>query len=92
MTKDEIATLNVMTHPDRWALRPLLPLVNPNKKDNIGWAVGVLVEAPLGRFVWYEGANIAERDSLANEQAMKDAKVFLAFQLEDLIKEGWVVD
>lgn len=45
----------------------------------------------MGRFVWYEGANMwASKEE--NAKFLANSKVLLAPQLQTLIEEGWEVD
>lgn len=78
----EITDLEMMANPETWE-RALLPLVNKGE-------TGVLVQGPLGRFIWYKGANI-EGTQQENEQFLKNPKIMLAPGLQDLINDGWEI-
>jgi len=87
--------IELMANPEEWPNRPVLPLVNPGRKiDETGRpSVGVLAEAALGRFVWYEGVSVGSTASVTeNNKYLDSAKVYLAPQLQDLIDEGWEVE
>lgn len=52
---------------------------------------GVLIAPIMGRYIFYPGIDIHSPAS-EMEKARQNSKMMLAYQLQDLIDEGWVID
>jgi len=95
LTPVQVKDLTMMCDPLEWPVPNMLAMINREKRDGGLPQCGVLVYAGMvGRYMFYEGLNFfMPKNEIQRFLANNPPRgPLLAYELEDLVREGWEVD
>jgi hypothetical protein len=98
LTEEQVKDLKLMCNPSEWPVANLLALKRYRRDENMmvtEYECGTLVYANMvHRFMFWPGLSFHMPGNEAAKilQRGNSSGPLLAFQLEDLVREGWEVD